>query len=52
VGLAGLSGNDGPPELDQTVPRRFLVTFSAMAHEVFNRVNLAASVGCWRLRCL
>jgi hypothetical protein len=45
LGPGGLSGNNGPPRLDQTVPRRFSITFAAMAHNVFNHVNLAAPVG-------
>jgi hypothetical protein len=45
LGPGGLSGNNGPPRLDQTVPRKYSVTFSAMAHNVFNHVNLAAPVG-------
>jgi hypothetical protein len=45
LGPGGLSGTNGPPRLDQTVPRRYSLTFSAMAHNVFNHVNLAAPVG-------
>jgi hypothetical protein len=45
LGPGGLSGSTGPPRLDQTVPRKYSVTFSAMGHNVFNHVNLAAPVG-------
>jgi hypothetical protein len=45
LGPGGLSGSNGPPRLDQTVPRKYSVTFSAMGHNVFNHVNLAAPVG-------
>ncbi len=45
LGPGGLSGNNGPPRLDQTVPRRYSLTFSAMGRNVFNHVSLAAPVG-------
>ena len=45
LGPGGLSGSTGPPRLDQTVPRKYALTFSAMGHNVFNHVNLAAPVG-------
>jgi hypothetical protein len=45
LGPGGLSGSNGPPRLDQTVPRKYSLTFSAMGHNVFNHVNLAAPVG-------
>ena len=45
LGPGGLSGSNGPPRLDQVVPRKYSVTFSAMGHNVFNHVNLAAPVG-------
>jgi hypothetical protein len=45
LGPGGLSGNNGPPRLDQAVPRRYSLTFSAMSRNVFNHVNLAAPVG-------
>ncbi len=45
LGPGGLSGSNGPPRLDQTVPRKYSVTFSAMAHNALNHVNLAAPVG-------
>jgi hypothetical protein len=45
LGPGGLSGNNGPPRLDQVVPRKYSLTFSAMGHNVFNHVNLAAPVG-------
>ncbi len=35
----------GPPRLDQELPRRYSLTFSAMARNVFNSVNLAQPVG-------
>jgi hypothetical protein len=45
LGPGGLSGSNGPPRLDQVVPRKYSLTFSAMGHNVFNHVNLAAPVG-------
>ncbi len=45
LGPGGLSGGNGPPRLDQVVPRKYSLTFSAMSHNVFNHVNLAAPVG-------
>lgn len=45
LGPGGLSGNNGPPRLDQTVPRRYSLTFSAMGRNVFNHVSLAAPIG-------
>ncbi len=46
LGPGGLSGrNGGPPRLDQAVPRRYSLTFAAMARNVFNAVNLAQPVG-------
>ena len=45
LGPGGLSGRGGPPRLDQAVPRRYSLTFSAMARNVFNAVNLAQPVG-------
>jgi hypothetical protein len=45
LGPGGLSGSNGPPRLDQAVPRKYSLTFSAMGHNVFNHVNLAAPVG-------
>lgn len=44
-GPGGLSGSSGPPRLDQVVPRKYSLTFSAMSHNVLNHVNLAAPVG-------
>ena len=44
LGPGGLSRNGGPPRLDQAVPRRYSVTFAAMARNVFNTVNLAQPV--------
>ena len=43
-GLSG-SGRNGPPRLDQVVPRRYSLNFSAMARNVFNQVNLSQPVG-------
>ncbi|WP_348269148.1 TonB-dependent receptor [Edaphobacter paludis] len=45
LGPGGLSGNNGPPRLDQAPPRRYSLTFSAMSRNVFNHVSLAAPVG-------
>jgi len=45
LGPGGLSGNGGPPRFDQTVARRYSMTFSAMTRNVFNNVNLAQPVG-------
>jgi hypothetical protein len=45
LGPGGLSGSNGPPRLDQVVPRRYSLTFSAMAHNALNHVNLAAPDG-------
>src|SRR5580704_7565253 len=41
----GLSGSGGPPRMDQVVPRRYSLNFTAMARNVFNAVNLAQPVG-------
>jgi hypothetical protein len=45
LGPGGLSGNTGPPRLDQVAPRRYSLTLSAMSRNVFNHVSLAAPVG-------
>jgi hypothetical protein len=45
LGPGGLSGSGGPPRLDQELPRRYSLTFAAMARNVFNNVNLAQPVG-------
>lgn len=46
LGPGGLSGrNGGPPRLDQIAPRRYSLTFAAMARNVFNAVNLSQPVG-------
>ena len=45
LGPGGLSGSGGPPRLDQELPRRYTLTFAAMARNVFNDVNLAQPVG-------
>jgi Carboxypeptidase regulatory-like domain len=45
LGPRGLSGSGGPPRLDQVAPRRYSLTFAAMARNVFNNVNLAQPVG-------
>ena len=45
LGPGGLSGRQGPPRFDQAVPRRYSLTFAAMARNVFNAVNLAQPVG-------
>lgn len=45
LGPGGLSGGNGPPRLDQAATRKYSLTFSAMSHNVFNHVNLAAPVG-------
>ncbi|MGC2401308.1 MAG: carboxypeptidase regulatory-like domain-containing protein [Acidobacteriaceae bacterium] len=46
LGPGGLSGGGGrPPSLDQQVPRRYTLTFTAMGRNIFNNVNLAAPVG-------
>ena len=46
LGPGGLSSrNNGPPRFDQAVPRRYSLTFAAMARNVFNTVNLAQPVG-------
>ena len=45
LGPGGLSGSSGPPRLDQELPRRYSLTFSAMGRNVFNQVNLAQPVG-------
>ncbi|HVU44497.1 MAG TPA: carboxypeptidase regulatory-like domain-containing protein [Terracidiphilus sp.] len=45
LGPGGLSGGGGPPRFDQAVPRRYSLTFAAMARNVFNNVNLAQPVG-------
>ena len=46
LGPGGLSSGGGrPPSLDQQVPRRYSLNFTAMARNIFNDVNLAAPVG-------
>jgi hypothetical protein len=45
LGPGGLSRSGGPPRFDQAVPRRYSLTFAAMARNVFNNVNLAQPVG-------
>lgn len=45
LGPGGLSGNNGPPRLDQAVARRYSLNFSAMARNVLNNVSLAQPVG-------
>jgi hypothetical protein len=45
LGPGGLSGNNGPPRLDQAVARRYSLNFSAMARNVFNNVSLAPPDG-------
>ena len=45
LGPGGLSRDNGPPRLDQPVPRRYSMTLAAMARNIFNNVNLAQPVG-------
>ncbi len=45
LGPGGLSGNNGPPRLDQELPRRYTLTFAAMGRNVFNHVSLGQPVG-------
>ena len=45
LGPGGLGGNGGPPRLDQEVPRKYSLTFSAMGHNVFNHTSLGAPMG-------
>lgn len=45
LGPRGLSASGGPPRLDQELPRRYSLTFSAMGRNIFNNVNLAQPVG-------
>jgi len=46
LGPGGLSGGGGrPPMLDQALPRRYTLTFTAMGRNIFNNVNLAPPVG-------
>jgi hypothetical protein len=45
LGPGGLSGNNGPPRLDQLAARKYSVSFSVMGRNVFNHVSLAAPVG-------
>ena len=46
LGPGGLSSSGGrPPTLDQQVPRRYSLSFTAMGRNIFNNVNLAAPVG-------
>jgi hypothetical protein len=42
LGPGGLSRSGGPPRLDQDTARRYSLSFSAMARNVLNNVNLAA----------
>ena len=45
LGPGGLSGNNGPPRLDQVAARKYSLSFSVMSRNVFNHVSLAAPVG-------
>ena len=46
LGPGGLSSAGGrPPQLDQQVPRRYSLNFTAMGRNIFNNVNLGAPVG-------
>ncbi|MBB5058748.1 hypothetical protein HDF16_003462 [Granulicella aggregans] len=45
LGPGGLSGNNGPPRLDQVAARKYSLSFSVMGRNVFNHVSLAAPVG-------
>lgn len=45
LGPSGLSRGGGPPRFDQAIPRKYSLTFAAMARNVFNNVNLAQPVG-------
>jgi hypothetical protein len=46
LGPGGLSSGAGrPPMLDQQVPRRYSLNFTAMGRNIFNNVNLAPPVG-------
>jgi hypothetical protein len=45
LGPGGLSGRGGPPRMDQAASRKYSLTFSAMARNIFNNVNLAQPVG-------
>ena len=46
LGPGGLSSGGGrPPMLDQQVPRRYSLNFTAMGRNIFNNVNLAPPVG-------
>ncbi len=45
LGPGGLSGSGGPPRFSQSTARRYSINFAAMAHNVFNNVNLASPVG-------
>ncbi|MGC1462516.1 MAG: carboxypeptidase regulatory-like domain-containing protein, partial [Terracidiphilus sp.] len=45
LGPGGLSGSSGPPRLDQAATRRYSLSFTAMARNVFNNINLAQPVG-------
>jgi hypothetical protein len=42
LGPGGLSGNNGPPRLDQLAPRKYALTFSVMSRNIFNHVSYAA----------
>jgi hypothetical protein len=45
LGPGGLSGSNGPPRLDQELPRRYTLSFAAMGRNVFNNVSLGQPVG-------
>src|SRR6185312_9276004 len=45
LGPGGLGGNGGPPRLDQEVPRKYSLTFSAMGRNVFNHTSLGTPMG-------
>ncbi len=45
LGPGGLSGRNGPPQLDAPITRRYSLGFAVMARNVFNNVNLAQPIG-------
>jgi hypothetical protein len=45
LGPGGLSGNRGMPRMNQSVARRYSLTFTANARNALNSVNLAPPVG-------
>ena len=44
-GLSGSGGQGGPGRLNQSIPRKYNLTFSAWGSNIFNRENLGSPNG-------